>query len=105
MRRKIYLLPQPRRALQEIYLYSRREWGKTQAARYISGLRHHFETLGEREKLGLSRPWQLGSPVFKSRYERHLVFYRHRDADLEVGLIVHGSQDFARLVERLEDPF
>jgi len=100
---KVHLLPQARRALQSILKYSRQEWGNAQATRYLTGLRHHFESLFERESLGLSRPWKTGSPVFKSRYERHLVFYRHRGADIEIGLIVHGSQQFAHHVEGFDN--
>lgn len=99
---KVFLYPQARKALQRIHKYSRQEWGPAQAAKYVTGFRLHFERLEEREKLGLNRPWRPGSEVFRSRYEQHLVFYRHRGRDFEIGLIVHGSQDFAREVESFE---
>lgn len=62
--------------IDEIYSYTREQWGKEQADRYIRGLFDRFEAIA-----GKSFPWraipaEFGVDGFLCRYERHVIYWK-----------------------------
>lgn len=62
--------------LDEIYVYTRDNWGEEQAARYIRGLFERFREIAARKI-----PWrpvqaEFGVDGFYCRYEHHYIYWR-----------------------------
>ena len=78
------------RRLDEIYHYTRDQWGDEQADRYVTGL---FAALGGIESHGVvSRPVpaEFGVEGYFFRYERHFVYWRRlSDGDIGIVTILH----------------
>jgi len=81
--------------LDGIWEYSYKQWGKTQANKYLNKLEEHFFMLAENPYLGKRRYEFAGSPM-SFHCERHVIFYRIAEEGIEIIRVLHDSMDFPR---------
>jgi toxin ParE1/3/4 len=72
--------------LDEIYVYTRNEWGEEQAERYLNGLFAQFEAIAEREFPWRAIPAEFEADGFVCRYEHHYIYWKLL-ADGTVGIV------------------
>lgn len=74
------------RRLDDVYRYTRDEFGAAHAERYIEGLFAAFERIETHAVLSRPVPAEFGVEGFFFRYERHLVYWR-RLANGDIGIV------------------
>lgn len=80
------------RDLIEIYKKTAKVWGIAQADKYDSGLEKIIDLLADSPDLGRKVDGvKTGYQCFD--YERHVIFYRKRAADIFIGRILHDRMD------------
>lgn len=82
--------------VKSILLYSLREFGERQSRLYFEGLTELMEKLGSNPKLG--KPFLLlkNQPIFRHRYQSHVLFYCVRTNGIFIVRILGGQMDFTR---------
>ena len=76
--------------LDEIYRYTRDQWGAEQAERYITGLFAAFAKIDTHEVLSRPIPAEFGIDGYFFRYERHFVYWRKlSNGDIGIVTILH----------------
>jgi toxin ParE1/3/4 len=83
------------RDLDGIWEYTYKQWGKTQANKYLNKLEERFFMLAENPYLGKRRYELAGSPM-SFHCEKHVIFYRIADEGIEIIRVLHESMDFPR---------
>lgn len=83
------------RDLEGIWEYTNKQWGKSQANKYLNKLEDHFYKLATNPYLGKRRYELAGSPM-SFHCERHVIFYRIADKGIEIIRVLHDSMDFPR---------
>ena len=90
--------------LKAIYRYTRRTWGKAQAAHYASQLHQRCRMLTKNSHAGIRRnelsPKDLNSFVHGS----HVIFYQTQPYAVLIVRVLHGSQDGRRHLGSREEP-
>lgn len=74
------------RRLDEIYVYTRDNWGTEHAAHYIRGLFERFDEIAARKIPWRPVPAEFGVDGFYCRYEHHYVYWRVLSDDA-VGIV------------------
>jgi toxin ParE1/3/4 len=87
--------------LDEIYLYTRDQWGEAQAATYIKGMFARFESIVTREFPWVSISAEFGVSGFVCRYERHYIYWKTL-ADDTVGIVTILHERMHQ-IERFKD--
>ena len=81
-----------RRDLDDIWDYSRGQWGARRAATYLQDLRAAISLIAERPDIG-----QVLDPpdsIFRKRLvESHVIFYRLEVGLVEIARILHQNMD------------
>jgi len=72
--------------IDEIYRYTLKEWGATQAEAYINGLFEAFAKVGTQEIFSRPVPAEFGVDGFFFRYEKHFVYWRYLSNDV-IGIV------------------
>lgn len=72
--------------IDQIYAYTRDEWGEEQADRYIDGMFVHFAAIAARDFPWRAVPAEFGVSGFVSRYEHHFIYWKVL-ADGAVGIV------------------
>ena len=72
--------------LDEIYRYTRTNWGEAQAKHYIEGLFEAFAKIESHAVASKPVPAEFGVEGFFFRYERHFVYWR-RLAKGDIGIV------------------
>ncbi|RVT89113.1 type II toxin-antitoxin system RelE/ParE family toxin [Sphingomonas crocodyli] len=87
----------------EIYAYSREQWGATQALNYLSGLFDCFTAIGRGDHISRSIPAEYAVAGFYARYRNHHIYWRRRtDGSAYILAILHQSMhQSARLKDDL----
>lgn len=77
--------------LDEIFAYTRDNWGVEEAEVYIRGLFGCFDQIGRQQIVGRAISAEFGMEGYYHRHERHYVYWR-RLSDQCVGIvtILHG---------------
>lgn len=76
--------------LDEIYRYTREQWGTQQADRYITGLFNAFAKIEFREVASRPVPAEFGVEGFFFRHEKHVVYWRRlSNGDIGIVTILH----------------
>jgi toxin ParE1/3/4 len=88
--------------LDEIYSYTREQWGEAQAGRYIRGLFARFEAIAARSFPWRPIPAEFGVEGYVCRYERHLIYWRLL-ADGAVGIVSVLHERMHRIDRFCED--
>jgi len=90
-----YLLsPLAEADLENIWLYTFKNWSLEQADSYINDIVTVFEGLTSGDIVG--RPVDIRDGYFKYPAGSHMVFYRFSDAGLVVMRVLHGRMDTER---------
>ena len=83
--------------IKKIYRDTVQEWGISQADKYDAGLEKTVNLLAELPDIG--RPCEEISEGYRRHeYERHVIFYRKRAADILIIRILHDRMDAQRHV-------
>jgi len=77
--------------LEEIWLYTFRQWSSEQADKYHRGIMTAIEDLASGDKIGQRAYVREG--YWKYRVGKHVVFYRCSDDYLDVIRILHERMD------------
>lgn len=72
--------------IDEIFAYTARTWGETQAEAYVQGLFACFARIAERDVVWRAVPAEFGVDGFYARHEHHYVYWRIL-ADGAVGIV------------------
>jgi len=89
--------------IDDIYRYTRRKWGETQADTYITGLFESFEKAAARKILSRPVPAEFGVDGYFFRYKKHVVYWRYLDnGDIGIVTILHERM---HQIERLKEVF
>jgi len=90
--------------LKDIYRYTRRTWGRAQAAQYARQLHQCLTMLAARPQVGRKRE-ELQPPGLHSFVQgSHVVFYQPQPYGVLIVRILHGSQDVRRHLGTGETP-
>ncbi len=87
-----FLHPEARNDLEEIWLYSLKNWGIAQADKYITELETRFKWLAQKPLYGKKRN-DIESGCFSYLQGSHIIFYRQKDKKIEIARILHQSRD------------
>ena len=103
MRHKIY--PAAHRRLIEIWHYTDKTWGETQADKYIRGLNKAIEKAAYNKYLWRKIAHEEISGIYFVRYEHHYIFFRElSNGVLGVVNVLHENMDIpSRLKEDLDE--
>ncbi len=82
--------------LKNIYLYTRRQWGKAQAERYASQLRQCLTMLAIRPHAGRKREALQPAGLHSFVQGSHVIFYQPQPCGVLIVRILHSTQDVTR---------
>ncbi len=88
--RSLVIKPLAESDLIDVWLYSFDKWGEAQAGRYLKVLNVQMVKLLTHPLLGRSRE-SLRLGYRSLQIERHLVFYRVSEAEVEIVRVLHVS--------------
>ncbi|MCB5364165.1 type II toxin-antitoxin system RelE/ParE family toxin [Pusillimonas sp. CC-YST705] len=89
--------------LDEIYRYTRAQWGEQQAVRYVTGLFDAFAKITSHGVVSQPVPSEFGVEGFFFRYEKHFVYWRWlSDGDIGIVTILHERM---HQIERFREDF
>jgi toxin ParE1/3/4 len=89
--------------LDEIYVYTRDQWGEAQADRYIHGLFERFEAIAARVFPWRPIPADFGVEGFVCRYKRHFIYWKVlEDGTVGIVTILH---DRMHQMDRFREDF
>ena len=89
--------------LDEIYRYTRDQWGEVQAEAYITGLFDAFEKIESRGVMSRPVPAEFGVEGYFFRYERRFVYWRRLgNGDIGIVTILHER---IHQIDRFKDDF
>lgn len=95
------LQPRVSQTLEDIHHYSEDRWGEQRADEYILGFFDFFARIVARDTLWRSIPADLGILGFRTRYERHFVYWRlASDSTVIIFALLHERM---HQFERLKD--
>jgi len=90
--------------LQGIYRYTRRTWGRAQAAQYARQLQQCLTMLATRPHAGRRRE-ELQPPGLHSFVQgSHVIFYQPQPYGVLIVRVLHGTQDVRRYLGTEETP-
>lgn len=89
--------------LDGIYQYTKNEWGKAQANKYIKGLFEHFQGIADESVLSKPIPAEFEVAGFVSRYQKHFVYWKPLNKnDIGIVTVLHERM---HQMERFKDDF
>jgi toxin ParE1/3/4 len=95
---RFILSPRARQDIDEIWRYTAKRWGASQAERYLRQLQAAFEAIGANPALGrFCEHIRAGYRKFPSG--THLLFYRGRKSGVEIVRVLHARMDVDRRLE------
>jgi toxin ParE1/3/4 len=89
--------------LDEIYVYTRDNWGEAQAECYIEGMFARFAAIAAREFPWRAVPAEFDVSGFVCRYEHHVIYWKEL-ADGTVGIVTILHERMHQIA-RLKDDF
>ncbi len=99
MRHKIH--PVAKRAIKDIWRYTKKTWDEDQANDYVRGLYQTIEKTADRRTLWRPVPHPQTKGIFFTRYQHHYIFFRELSAGrLGVVSVLHEKID---IPNRLKD--
>jgi toxin ParE1/3/4 len=72
--------------LDDIYAYTRKQWGEAQADRYIRGLFERIQAIARRDFPWRPIPTEFGVDGYVCRYEHHFIYWKLLENG-EVGIV------------------
>ena len=89
------LSPAASRDVERIWLHTFQEWGIDQAHRYVDDLAAALDQLAENPRLGISCD-HIRFGYRRSRFGRHVVYFRLTDYGIAVIRVLHDRMDAPR---------
>jgi toxin ParE1/3/4 len=89
---EVRLLSPAQADLDDIAVYTKARWGKDQARRYVSDLRHDIEALSRFPLMHPAYESRLGA-FRKLSSGEHLIFYRVGETAIDIVRILHNRMD------------
>ena len=87
--------------IDEIFRYTRDQWGQAQAERYIRGLFDRFQAIADRRFPWHPIPAEFGVDGYVCRYEHHFIYWRQLgDGDIGIATVLHGRM---HQIDRIRD--
>jgi toxin ParE1/3/4 len=94
-KRPVRLAPDAQRDYDDILLYSFLTWGELQMLQYRTSLDQALAELGDYPEIGRQRD-QLFPGCRSLHVERHVLYYRIKDQEIEIARILHEHADAVR---------
>ena len=89
--------------LDEIFRYTRDQWGAEQAERYITGMFEAFERIADHGVASRPVPAEFGVEGFFFRYERHFVYWwKLKNGDIGIVTVLHARM---HQIDRFREDF
>jgi len=89
--------------LDEIYRYTRKQWGEAKAAQYLDELFAAFESIASYGVISRPIPAELGVEGFFFRHAKHVVYWRRlSNGDIGIVTVLHEKM---HQIERLKEDF
>jgi toxin ParE1/3/4 len=86
------LSPLARLDLEDIWTYTRKQWSRRQADAYVRQVVDAFAGLAEGRHVGM--PAEDIRPGYRKYWVgAHVIFFRHRERDIEIIRVLHQSMD------------
>ena len=99
----VYIQEGASHRLDEIYRYTRDQWGTAQADRYIHGLFETFDKIDGHGVISRPIPAEFGVDGYFVRYERHFIYWRRlSNGDIGIVTILHERM---HRIDRLREDF
>ena len=89
------LTPAAERDLENIWLYTRRQWGTEQAERYTTILANAFAELAQAPKVATSCDHIRGG-YRRHGVDRHMVYFSVTEYGIAIVRVLHDRMDAAR---------
>jgi toxin ParE1/3/4 len=89
--------------LDEIYVYTREQWGDAQAELYLKGMFARFEAIAAREFPWRAIPAEFGVRGFLCKHEKHFIYWKML-ADGTVGIVTILHERMHQ-IDRFKDDF
>ena len=93
------LTKRARADLKSIGQYTGLQWGAELQKKYLAQLYKRFDQISKSPHLGRERP-ELATGIRSVLEGKHIIFYRVRDASIEIVRVLHQSMDVKRQFER-----
>lgn len=91
---KYVLSPMAEGDLEDIWIYTAREWSVEQAEAYTNDIINMFGDIAARERDG--RPVLIRAGYFKALVGRHAIYFQARGEVIVIIRILHQSMDIER---------
>lgn len=88
----LYVAPEAKTDLKDIYRFGLRQWGKVQSEKYLAQLEDVFWSLTEQPCMGAERH-ELQNDIRAIVVASHTIFYRVTDIQLQIVRVLHNRQD------------
>lgn len=89
--------------LDDIYRYTRDQWGDQQAEAYVTGLFTAFDQIASHGAVSKPIPAEFGVSGYYFRYEKHVVYWRYlANGDIGIVTILHERM---HQIDRFRDDF
>ncbi len=96
------LSPLARRQIEDIWLYTERNWGEAQADTYVNGLFDLLESLPKKKHLWRAVPHDALHGALCASYREHVIFFRQFPSlTLGVIAVLHQSRDIPNRLKEL----
>ncbi len=84
--------------IDEIYLFTKTEFGKHQAITYLLGLKSYFELLVKNPDIGKDRS-EIKKGLLSFPYESHIIFYRVFKNHIRIIRVLYGGRDIIKFLK------
>lgn len=81
--------------LLEIWSYTNREWGQSQADLYVDGLITRFAWLVSRKPIWKKRS-DIAPGLHSYHHERHVIMFRETSTGIDILRVLHERMEVAR---------
>lgn len=97
MTRRSYILSEfADKDLEDIFDYTRLNFGFDQAEKYLLEIEDVFQNLVENPKSGRKRN-EIKEGLYSFPKDNHVIFYRILDLHIRIVRVLHGSRDIPKL--------
>jgi toxin ParE1/3/4 len=90
------------RRLNEMYLYTRGQWGDAQAQAYVQSMFEKFHAIAARQLAWRAIPAEFEVSGYFCRHEHHFIYWRELE-DGKIGIVTILHERMHRMVRLKED--
>lgn len=84
--------------IEEIYRFTKKEFGKEQAIQYLEGLRDSFDLLANNPNIGRSRD-EFKKGLLSLPFQSHIIFYRIFKNHIRIVRVLYGGRDLIKFLK------